>query len=133
MNYFSSRLLGIAAIFGITGVAFGAFGAHFLKSRIPIESIEVLKTGVLYLFVHTSGILFQIILINLDQRSKLLKASAIFFVLGIFLFSGSLFLIATQSLTGLSPSYYGFVTPIGGLFFISGWILLFLYAVWKRQ
>ena len=61
-----------------------------------------------------------------DASNQKLKSTGLFFVIGIILFSGSLFLIATSGLTGLSPSYYGFITPVGGLFFIAGWLMLFL-------
>src|SRR5687767_4681213 len=99
-QYFQS-LLGLAACFGIIGVSFGAFGAHFLKEKLSPDEIDVVRTGVLYLFIHTLVILAIVVLGKNDPVSRLLKSSGIFFGLGIFLFSGSLFLIATQTLTGL--------------------------------
>ena len=131
-NYFYSRLLSIASIFGIIGVSFGAFAAHFLKSRIAAGDLDVLKTGVLYLFIHTLAILAVVLLGREDKESRLLKSSGLLFLTGVILFSGSLFLLSTQSLSGINLSYFGIVTPVGGLCFIIGWILLLLYSFSNR-
>src|SRR5688572_6962249 len=104
---FYSRLLSTAAAFGVIGVGMGAFGAHFLRSRLDDDAIEVLRTGVLYLFVHVLAMLAIVVLGKSDMTSRLLKSIGLLFGIGILLFSGSLFLIATQALTGLSASYYG--------------------------
>src|SRR5688500_9685344 len=129
---FYLMLLRVAALFGIIGVAFGAFGAHFLKSRLDEQSIGVLMTGVLYLFIHTIALLVVAVIGKNDTISRYLKASGVFFIIGILLFSGSLFLIGTKSLTGLSIGYFGILTPIGGLCFILGWFMLLLYAFTHR-
>ena len=131
-SYFFSRLLSIASIFGVIGVSFGAFAAHFLKSRIDVSDLEVLKTGVLYLFIHTLAILAVVLLGREDKESRLLKSCGVLFLTGVILFSGSLFLIATQSLSGLNLGFFGIITPIGGFCFIIGWILLFLYSFSNR-
>jgi len=123
----------MASVLGIAGVAFGAFGAHFLKARLGPEEIDIVRTAVLYLFIHTLAILGVVLLGKTGRQSRILKSSGLFFVIGIILFSGSLILIATKSLTGLSPSYFGAITPIGGLFFIAGWILLFIYGFSERE
>ena len=126
-------LLRIAAFYGIIGVSFGAFGAHYLKSRLVSDDLEIIRTGVLYLFIHTIAIIAIILLGNLDSISRILKGSGLFFVLGVFLFSGSLFLIATRTETGIDIPYIGILTPIGGLFFILGWALLLIYSFSKKQ
>lgn len=130
---FYNRLLCTASIFGIIGVSFGAFGAHFLKSRLQVEDLDILRTGVLYLFVHTLATLFVIVLSAGDLNSRHLKGSGLLFVIGIILFSGSLFLIATRSLTMLPTNYIGILTPVGGLCFILAWSLLFLYAFSRNR
>lgn len=130
---FYSKLLAIAAFFGVLGVCVGAFGAHFLKEKLDESSLEVLRTGVLYLFIHVIAILFVVVTGKNQPSSRLLKSAGILFGIGIFLFSGSLFLISTQSITGLTASYYGFVTPIGGLCFIAGWASLFVHAVSQKM
>jgi uncharacterized membrane protein YgdD (TMEM256/DUF423 family) len=123
---FFNRLLRSAAMMGMLGVAVGAFGAHFLAERLDARSIDILRTGTLYLFIHTLALMAVVIMGRQDAPNQKLKSSGLFFVIGIILFSGSLFLIATSHLTNLSPSYYGFITPVGGLFFIAGWLMLFL-------
>ncbi len=123
---FFNRMLRSASIMGMLGVAVGAFGAHFLAERLDTRSIDVLRTGTLYLFIHTLALMAVVIMGRQDASNQKLKSAGLFFVIGIILFSGSLFLIATSGLTGLSPSYYGFITPVGGLFFIAGWLMLFL-------
>lgn len=133
MNIFYKRVLAITALLGMTGVIIGAFGAHFLKSRIDALSNEVLRTGVLYLFIHSLVLLVIVLLSRWDDSSRILKGGALSFLAGIILFSGSLFVIATQSLTGLDIGYFGIVTPIGGLCFVTGWLLLFSYALSKRN
>ena len=134
MNHgFYIRLLMIASIFGVAGVSLGAFGAHFLKDRLAVEELDILKTGVLYLFIHTLALMVVVLLGKSGSSSRMLKSAGLFFVFGITLFSGSLFLIATRFLTGLSPAYFGFLTPVGGLFFIAGWISLFFYAFSLRN
>lgn len=132
-NKFYKRVLGIAAFFGITGVIAGAFGAHFLKSRIEPGDITTLQTAVLYLFIHTLALFGIALLSRSELPTRLLKTSGAFFIVGIVLFSGSLFVIATQDLTGISASPIGFVTPLGGLCFITGWLLLFGYSMTRQR
>ena len=124
---FFSRLAGIAAFFSAFGVIMGAFGAHALKSRITPESIEVLKTGVLYLFIHSLACLVIASFNRLPGNTRLLKLAGMSFLVGIALFSGSLFIISTKAVTGIEIGLFGIVTPVGGLCFIIGWITL---AIW---
>lgn len=128
-----TALLQIASIFGFAGVMIGAFGAHYLKSRLEVTELDVIRTGVLYLFVHTLAMLFVILLGKGDSTSRILKGSGLLFAMGILLFSGSLFVIATASLTGLTVGGFGIITPVGGLCFMAGWVLLFIYALTKRS
>lgn len=120
---FFNRIQTLAAGIGAIGVIFGAFGAHFLKSKLPVGDLETIKTGVLYLFIHT---LATLLVCALSQHSpnRVLKASSLAFIIGTVMFSGSLFVIGTASLTGFPVSMIGFITPLGGLAFILGWILL---------
>ncbi|MBK9104859.1 MAG: DUF423 domain-containing protein [Saprospiraceae bacterium] len=122
-NTFFNRIQTLAAGIGAIGVIFGAFGAHFLKSKLPVGDLETIKTGVLYLFIHT---LATLLVCALSQHSpnRVLKASSLAFIIGTVMFSGSLFVIGTASLTGFPVSMIGFITPLGGLAFILGWILL---------
>lgn len=121
---FFNRLQSIAATLGAVGVIFGAFGAHFLKSRLDVSNLETIKTGVLYLFIHTLATLFVCSSSKQYPDSRQLRISGIAFVTGILMFSGSLFIIGTASLTGFPVSSIGFITPLGGLSFILGWLFL---------
>ena len=116
------RILTIAAVSGMTAVMLGAFGAHALKKVISPEMLEVIKTGVQYQFYHTFALLAVGILMHFNT-SKALKWSANLFLLGIILFSGSLYALA---ITGIKP--LGIITPFGGVAFIVGWVLLIAHV-----
>jgi uncharacterized membrane protein YgdD (TMEM256/DUF423 family) len=123
----SRRILLTASLFGAIAVIFGAFGAHSLKSVLSSGSLEIWAKGVEYQFYHVFALLFLSLFTAADH--KLLKWSATFFTLGIVLFSGSLYLLATRELLNIGVlNYIGPVTPIGGLCFILGWALLFVAA-----
>lgn len=115
-----------ACIFGIIAVISGAFGAHGLKHLIAPSDLENWKTAVNYQFYHTLALLF---LSTVSPKGKYINLSYIAFSVGIILFAGSLYLLATRSITGLSTSILGPITPIGGLMFILGWIFLLLAAI----
>lgn len=102
------------------GVALGAFGAHALRSRLSEYQLDVYKTAVLYHFIHALGIFVAAFLRTLSADPKL-TAAAICFILGIMLFSGSLYLLAV---TG--QKWLGAITPLGGLSFLAGWLLMSL-------
>lgn len=120
------RLLSIAAISGAISVALGAFGAHSLKEMVDADSVSTFDTGVRYQIYHTFAILIAAIL-HQAFTPRYMRISAYLFLAGIVLFSGSLYLLTilkateTVGLRGI-----GIITPIGGLFFIAGWITMFL-------
>lgn len=115
-----------AAIMGLLAVTLGAFGAHGLKQIVPPEAITTFETGVRYQFYHAlallaAGMLFE----RFPLRS--IRYAGICFITGIVLFSGSLYaltLLQATSTVGLRG--IGAITPFGGLFFIAGWLCLFL-------
>lgn len=121
----SKTILIIASIMLAFAVAIGAFGAHGLKTHLSNEMMQVYKTGVEYHFYHALGLLLLGVL-GFSMPSNLLNWSAIFLTIGIILFSGSLYIMAV---TGIK--WLGAITPLGGLSFITGWLLLFI-AVWKK-
>jgi uncharacterized membrane protein YgdD (TMEM256/DUF423 family) len=110
--------LALAATYGFLAVALGAFGAHALKQRLSVEMLAVWRTGVEYQFYHALALLLLGLLVR-QTPSVALNASGVCFGLGVLLFSGSLYALA---LSGVRV--FGAVTPIGGLFFLTGWILL---------
>lgn len=114
----------IAALNGFIAVALGAFGAHGLKQRLSTDMLAVYQTGVQYHFYHTFALLavallmLQMPLTNLSV-SNALRWSGILFVTGIIIFSGSLYVL---SLSGIR--WLGAITPLGGLAFLAGWLML---------
>ena len=114
-----------ASVLLALAVALGAFGAHGLKSQLSTEMLQTWKTGVDYHFYHALGLLL-IGILAVSFPSELVKWSAILLTAGIVLFSGSLYALAISGIKWL-----GAITPVGGMSFITGWVLLFL-AVWKK-
>ncbi|WP_297841459.1 DUF423 domain-containing protein [Pseudomonas sp.] len=114
----------LAAFFGFTGVALGAFAAHGLKNKLSAEYLAIFHTGVLYQLIHTLALL-AVALIAVQIPGRLVTWAGISFAVGILLFSGSLYVL---TLTGISK--LGIITPFGGLAFLIGWALLGLIA-WR--
>jgi len=108
----------LAAFFGFTGVALGAFAAHGLKNRLSAEYLAIFHTGVLYQLIHALA-LFGVAILAMQIQGRLVTYAGISFTIGILLFSGSLYLL---TLTGVSK--LGIITPIGGLFLLLGWAIL---------
>tara|TARA_B000000477_G_scaffold67550_1_gene56649 strand:- start:41 stop:409 length:369 start_codon:yes stop_codon:yes gene_type:complete len=111
------------SIFSMLSVILGAFGAHYLKNTLSEYSLSIFQTGVFYQFIHSLGILF-IALLSHSLDNINLNLSIWFFILGIFLFSGSLYLLALTDVKWL-----GAITPIGGMFFILGWFTLIIKSL----
>lgn len=108
----------VASMSGAIAVMIGAFTAHALKDILTSKLMAVMQTGVQYQFYHSLALLLVGLL--LQQRSTaLLKLSAMSFFAGIVLFCGSLYLLAFSGVHWL-----GIVTPVGGLAFIVGWLIL---------
>jgi len=120
----------VSALLGAAAVALGAFGAHGLKPHLTPESLGNYQTAVLYHFIHTLALL--VVSYHKSHTDKLQNMICLFFALGILLFSGSLYLIATNSLTGIPTGILGPITPLGGLAFIFGWGLL-VFKAWKTN
>ena len=117
-----NSLLKITAFTGAIAVGLGAFAAHGLKPLMDAGQIETFKTGSTYHFVHLLA-MFSIAI--LSKNDKILTRSFYFFLSGIILFSGSLYLLSTKHLFGGDNwNFIGPITPIGGLFFICGWVNL---------
>ncbi|MHB1922906.1 MAG: DUF423 domain-containing protein [Chitinophagaceae bacterium] len=113
-----------AAILGALAVVAGAFAAHGLKTLVTADTLNIFQTGVRYQFYHVFG-LMSVGIIYGTYPGKSLKRAGLFFILGIFLFSGSLYLMTYFRAVSLPfPPYLGIITPIGGAFFIAGWISL---------
>jgi len=113
-----------AALLGVLSIVLGAFGAHGLKAHISVESIQTFETGVRYQMYHALLLLFMGSSKVITEKSK--KWSFYFIVFGVLFFSGSIYTLATNSLSSFDFKVIGFITPIGGLFLIISWIILLI-------
>jgi uncharacterized membrane protein YgdD (TMEM256/DUF423 family) len=109
----------ISAVSGFTAVAIGAFGAHGLREILSPQMLDVYKTGVLYQLIHS--VMMSALSLNTIIKAKLLL---IFFLLGIILFSFSLYIYSTSGIT-----FFAMITPIGGFCFLVGWLLIIYEAI----
>lgn len=116
----------LSSLFGAIAVALGAFGAHGLKKIVDAETVGAFQTGVQYQMYHTLALLG--IAITYERFSnKWIKLAGLSFIIGIVLFSGSLYLLTgLKAADQVGLNGVGIITPIGGLAFIFGWIFLFL-------
>ncbi|WP_371132772.1 DUF423 domain-containing protein [Methyloversatilis sp.] len=126
LNPAARRLLTLASLAGALAVMTGAFGAHALKARLTPDLLVVWQTAVQYHFWHALALGLIGVLTQFRPESRALRAAGWLMVLGLLLFSGSLYALALTGLRGL-----GAVTPLGGLAFIGGWLTL-AWAVWRR-
>tara|TARA_B100000214_G_C23927594_1_gene609128 strand:+ start:809 stop:1174 length:366 start_codon:yes stop_codon:yes gene_type:complete len=101
-------------------VLFGAFGAHYLKSKLTSPDLEIFEIGVRYQMYHALGIMV-ISIIGYELPHDLLKIPAYLLSFGTLIFSGSLYILVLTNLR-----WFGMITPIGGMFLVLGWLLLCL-------
>ena len=118
----NKRILITATILAIIGIVLGAFGAHKLKELLPKESLDSFETGVRYQMYHVFLLLFLSQFSNISEKTKKIIYSLV--VIGLVFFSGSIYLLSTQTITNINFSVIGFVTPIGGTILIFAWAIL---------
>lgn len=124
----NKKMLTTLAITGILAVVIGAFGAHGLKPRLSSDQLGTFNTGVSYHFYHLLAMSFAYLL-HVHTDHKWVRRGFWVFLAGIILFSGSLYLLSTRELIGLTTyKWLGPLTPIGGLCFILGWISIMMSA-----
>jgi uncharacterized membrane protein YgdD (TMEM256/DUF423 family) len=116
------KLLSTGAIFGMIAIILGAFGAHALKKVLTVEQLSTFETGVRYQMYHALFLILIGTMSNLSEKTKKAIYYLVFF--GVVFFSGSIYLLATNSLTTFDFKVIGFVTPIGGFLLISAWGIL---------
>ncbi|MBO6851580.1 MAG: DUF423 domain-containing protein [Marinobacter sp.] len=97
----------------------GAFGAHGLRSMVSARALEVFQTAVTYQVYHAIGLILIALLAGFGLHRRLLKLAASFFLAGILMFSGSLYLLVLTELRWIGP-----ITPIGGVCLMVGWALV---------
>lgn len=120
----NKNLLITGALFGLIAIILGAFAAHGLKPLLPAESIMTFETGVKYQMY--SGLLLLFLGSTAMAGEKVKKVCFYLTTFGVILFSGSIFLLATNTLTSFDFRVIGFVTPIGGTLMIFAWIVLLI-------
>ncbi len=118
------------ALLGGLAVILGAFGAHALKAKLSPESLQIFETGVRYQVYHALALLL-VALLSDKMNASSMNFSGYFFIAGVILFSGSIYLLATREILGIDSwkSFLGPITPLGGLCFVVGWILLLIAAI----
>lgn len=120
----NKTILITASIFGVLSIILGAFGAHALKELISFESQQTFETGVRYQMYHALLLLFVGSTTLIRQKTK--KIIYYLVVVGVLLFSGSIYGLATNELSAFNFKSIGFITPIGGLSMILAWIFMFI-------
>jgi len=121
-----------AAVFGSLAVIAGAFGAHGLKGKLSPSDLDVWHTAVQYQFYHVFALLF--LGLYTGAKKNLVNLSYYLFTLGIICFSGSLYLLDAGDLFGWHLAHIIWpVTPLGGVLFIGGWVVLILTAVFRNK
>ena len=124
--YMHKGFLRAGAFLAMLGIGLGAFGAHGLKKIVDADSVAVFDTGVRYQVYHSIALLLTGILFGSFQTQRLVWAGR-FFIAGIILFSGSLYLLTFFKALGIvGLSGLGILTPIGGLGFLAGWLMMLL-------
>jgi uncharacterized membrane protein YgdD (TMEM256/DUF423 family) len=121
------RNLTITSLLGIIAIVLGAFGAHALKEKLGPEALQSFETGVRYQMYHVIVLLFVNTYSGFSAKMKD-RISLLFFV-AILFFSGSIYAISTGVIMAKS---IWFITPLGGLFFIIGWLFMLIEFIKKR-
>ena len=126
----NKKVLVIGVILALLSVILGAFAAHGLKPRIPSESMESFQTGVRYQMYHA----LVLLIIGLTEKISLKTKRQILILIttGVLFFSGSIYLLSTNSLSPVDFKAIGFITPIGGGLLIISWIVLLVFIVKNR-
>ena len=124
------KITSSGVILGMTAIILGAFGAHALKKMLTAEELVTFETGVKYQMYHALFLLFlgMTSLVNEKVKKSIFKL----IVVGVVFFSGSIYILATKTITGIDFRPLGIVTPIGGTLLIIGWLLL-LWNLTLRQ
>ena len=119
----------LGALYGLLAVIFGAFGAHALKKRFSEDQLKSFETGVKYQMYH--AILLLLLGFNLKLETALEHFMIYFFVIGVFLFSFSIYGLTLSGSKGKKWRFLGPITPLGGLLLAAGWGMLLYFFIQK--
>jgi uncharacterized membrane protein YgdD (TMEM256/DUF423 family) len=122
MSKIDKKIVVSAALLGAITIAFGAFGAHGLKELVNEQSLNSFNTGVRYQMYHTLALLIIGLSTRISESTK--KWTFRFMILGVLFFSGSIYVLSLKEILEIDASAIGFITPLGGILFILGWIRL---------
>jgi uncharacterized membrane protein YgdD (TMEM256/DUF423 family) len=126
LRIMNKNFLSIAALLGALSVALGAFAAHKLKEIVPPDAVAVFETGVRYQFYHVFALL-SVGLLSERISNKWMIWAGNCFIMGIVFFCGSLYaLTALRVAENSHLNLIGIATPVGGVFFIAGWLFLWI-------
>ena len=127
------NFLSVAALLGALSVALGAFAAHKLKTMVGPDTVAIFETGVRYQFYHVFALLFVAFLSEKIHNKWMIWAGNCF-IMGIIFFCGSLYILTALTIAeNTHRTLAGIATPIGGVFFIAGWIFLYLGVAQKDK
>ena len=126
----NKTILATGLLFGMLAVVLGAFGAHALKKALTPEALNTFETGVKYQMYHALFLLVLSVITIVPENTK--KVVFYLIVIGMILFSFSIYLLATNKLTGFDFRKIGFITPIGGTLLILGWGYLLFSLLFKK-
>ncbi len=126
-----TRILSAAAVLGFTAIVLGAFGAHALRAVLSADQLTSFETGVKYQMYHALFLLFLGTTAVLSDKAR--RGIYRLTVIGVVLFSFSIYLLTTRNLTGIDLKPIGFITPIGGLLLIVAWFWLFVDLIRKKS
>ena len=115
----------MGSLYGLLAVVFGAFGAHALKKSLNEQQLKSFETGVKYQMYH--AILLLVLGFNFNLETALERYMIYCFIVGIFLFSFSIYGLSVSAAKGRKIRILGPITPLGGLLLVIGWALL-LYS-----
>lgn len=125
------KIIATAAFLGAVAIILGAFGAHALKAKLSIDHLSSFETGVKYQIYHALLLLFIGTSTVISEKSR--KTIFYLVLVGVLFFSGSIYLLSTDEVTGINAKPIGFITPIGGLLLIVAWIWLFIDFMNKKR
>jgi uncharacterized membrane protein YgdD (TMEM256/DUF423 family) len=125
------KIVLLASFIGGLGVVLGAFAAHGLKPLLSVSAFESFNTGIRYQMYHAFLLFFLAVTTHITSKQKSILYTLI--LIGVLVFSGSIYVLATNDLTSFNFKVIGFITPIGGLFLIASWVLLFVYFFRKKK
>ncbi|MFN3753068.1 DUF423 domain-containing protein [Flavobacterium sp.] len=125
------KITSVAVVMGMTAIILGAFGAHALKKQLTVDELVTFETGVKYQLYHALFLLFVGLTTLVTEKGKKTIFQLVLF--GVIFFSGSIYLLATKTISGIDFKPLGIITPIGGTLLILGWAVLLWHILKDKR